>query len=703
MPISGLDSFLKKCGALLDSPISDLQNGTIGVDVAHFLTTLLPANGPNSHKFEPLGGFPLNFIAQFDALLETLKLFNIKLVFVFAGLDPVHILESKKTPSSITSRSEISHLNAWKANKPFRDSDMEINTRSIDTLLMELLIERDIEYQVAPYFSNHQLKYLLNVGLIDAMFTSNDSLLLFSQETQGGKVITNFSIPTNRFHYIDFTFMLQSIQLSFRQFRQLALFVGNKFQPYPISPDGFESSIMKYQSLINQSLKLQDNKTKFLKGLALTQFAPVLKLDGRVESIPLNSKKLFLEKKYTDPAEVEFPGDIYLVLGPKLPDEFFFYQSIGLTCFNIIESISFPIERLPIDMLTSPMYESLVNSDLSIKIRGDLINLLTLKFNRAFQRSPINLVSYLKTKPVEDAINRNPPAYIKFVDSLVIHQRFGDRFLLDHFVKNLSDEYLSECITRDNKLLSTDYELIGTSLLRSMVTYELITTEGGITKWLSSLTKFLKSNNFNAETALLITLLFKRLPNMSKTMLLTPKVSPLTDPKIEICDEISIISKLATLYKSKITDTATSFQAPVSRELRHFISITSKLTEEVNESISVHMVKLLLSNTNDYEKISRDSKKWREISSDMPFKCPQSTVSGLMIQTVLEQSSTGTPINLSQFENVIVNPLEEAQNALKFVLKTIKFIDSLTEDELVNSEIGQLMKSSKLLVESIKL
>lgn len=701
MPIAGLDSFLKQNNALLESPLKELENATIGVDVAHFIASILAQNV--DIKFESLGGFPITLSSHLDSILASLKEFNIKLVFVFSGLKPVHILESRKVPNM--TKLELAQSTAWKLNKSFRGVDYQIDTRPIDTILMYLLKERDIEFQVAPYFANHQLKYLFDIGLIDAMLTSNDSLLLFNFENGngGGKIIVGFNPPQNKFNYIDLTFMLQCFQMSFQQFRQISLFVGNLFQPYPFSNDSFQAASMNYQSVIND-LKNDQKRSNFLKGLTLIRFTPVLKLDGRVEPIPMDSPKAFLEKKFTDPTAVNLPGDIYYVLGPKLPDEFFFYQSIGLKCLNIIESISSPIERLPIDLLTSPMYENLINSDLSIQIRGDLINSLTMKFNRAFQRSQINLISYLKTKPVEDKIIRTTPDNVNFIDSLIVHQNFGEKFILGHFIKNLSNDYLNDCKNREIKLLLTNYELIGTSILRSMVTYELILKNGEISEWLSPLVKFSKNNTFDIETALLIIILFKRLPNMNKSMLLTPKLKSIivTPPTSgNISDEISIISKFATLYKSSPTGTV-QFQGTISRELRHFNSTISKLQNEINESIYVHMIRLLLSNFNDYGKLSRESKIWNEISSDVPFQHITSTISGLLVQTALEQSAMGKPIDLSQFNNVLVNPQLDCENAFKFVLKIFKLIDLLAENNLINFEIVQLMKSSKSVIESIK-
>lgn len=688
MAIAGLDVALRKRGGFVDAPLEQLQNATLGVDARHLVGILLGKDGDAT--FEALGGVPATLQVRLGTWMEDLAAQNTRVVFVFEGLRSKHALDARK---ALTPNVKVALDAAWKAGKPLRGVEGLEDTRVFDAILMDWLAAKGAEFIVAPYYAQHQLKYMLDNGVIDAMMTSNEALLLFALTTGQpleGRVIVGFS--QNKFQYLDLALTMQALQLTMTMalptcvqvFRQMAMLAGNVFQPYKITDLGFEAILASYQSVMG-SLKKED-QTKFLNGMALLKFTPVLKQDGCVAPIPFETTKSFLSGNFEDPKLETLPGDIYQVFGAKFPDEYFFYQSIGLGCLDTVESTSSIVEKLPIDQLMSVLYENLTTSDQSLQLRADLVNLLTSKFNRAFQRVPIKVQSSLRGKVVEETLSRFPPDYVGLVDSLVVHQAYGEDFILDHFVTSLSGEYVEKCRSDRTKLLATNYELVATSLLRGLVTYGLLDGAGKPTTWLDTLVSFAKTNNVDVEEMMLVTLLFKRVPNLTKRMFVDPKPKSLIRASL-VSEEIALISKLASIHV--VTPTG-SYNGPVSQELRHFTSCVTKLKWDASECVKVHMIRMLLANDRDYAKVSRESVEWKAVSKNVPFKVPPSALCGLLAQTALEQTQSKAPLDLSAFDPVLANASAVLLETINFVLKTFKLIALLAQQGLVNADLAAL-------------
>lgn len=647
MAIAGLEQVLQQRGCFLDGALAELAGRVVGFEADALLREVQISN----LAADSFGSKVKNGLL---AIFHALELLDITPVVVLHGLDPAYILECRKNDKSIPP-----------------------HNRHMDKLLINFLIEQDIEYQVAPFFAHHQLFYLLKERIIDAVYSSTETLLLF--DTGVGRVITSLNVAQSKFKYIDLRMSLQTLAIPMYRLRQLSVASGCLFRPLKSNTKPF-TNVLYF-----------DNSLNLEKGLGLIHYTPVLKVDGKVEPISMNFAKSFLT--YNEPQVDNIPGDLYKILGFKLPDEYFRYQSIGLSGLNHVEpTFGIFVENASIfENSCPPIYSKLMNSTFAVDIKEKIINKFTSKFSMAAQKKVIELVCFQNGKTSKESLSRDNHLSSK----LIIHQSFGSNFILEHFVANLSN-LISSSTTKEITMLETNYELIGTALLNTLITYSLVSLDGKLTAPLSKLINYIKLNNtLDVESALLILLLFKSLPNLSKSDLLTPKLSSIDLPNDGAKDEINLISKLSMLYYVK-DSSMTSLETP-SKPLRNFGLILSKLSNDLSDCVSIHLIDTLLKNSIDLSKFTRDNKAWSQIIVNSPFQREYSAINGLMVQTILEQKIQGKDADYTKFSGI---PPNQFKKSLQFVSHICELVELFSEDEkLVTAEVLELFRSSRLLVQ----
>lgn len=534
MPIQSLELFLFERGLVGSHPIETLKGTTLGIDVNYYVSRLLSAK--KEQFLDAIGGFPTSLKMYLESDLKIFKETNITPVFVFNGSATVNQLEynsystagaeeaaasvslgtspSGSNPSSSGSGNYKSHKElmltqrhkGWtqwnnlisnnqdsyvdqplKPQEPFRFNNT-IEPQRFQSDLIKYFIENDITYQVAPFTSWIQLDYLLQNEFIDAIYGPTDCLMLPNLD----KFILGMEFPNKDFRFVDKSRVLKELQISYDEFIDIAMTVGNDLQPITLPPlqvyprnKVFEialemvlntgTNFYAYQ-LSNQmnsgtsspssSSPSSASSNKYIldyqRGVASLRHMPVLQANGRVEIYATNTLSNDTEendkkpKTNSPPAKTDgapttqvtdtkkgypIPNDAHDFVGQRLPAEYYYYKSLGLVSGKLFDAITTGIypEEPPLDGGVSDSYRELIVKSVDI-FKNKEINLLTQQINRYFQMKPIKHVKWYSTENKVQLANRVTPSIIEQLKYIVVKTGETDQpFNFYNFIKLLND------------------------------------------------------------------------------------------------------------------------------------------------------------------------------------------------------------------------------------------------------------------------
>lgn len=739
------------------APLETLANTVLGIDVQHYLSSVMTSKTDSA--FEAIGGFPISLKNNILTDIEVLQSHNITPLFVFPGLKTKLQNQYLENTDNLPYEKMLKQLWESKAKNPnsdlnFRAIDNPFFLRSILDPLIEILQDNDIEYLISPFSQIHQLIYMLENGIVNSIYTSNDALLFSNIEN----FIVGIDFISKNIHFLDSKFVLSNLGCDLKLFREISMISGNTFQPFQLitGNNNFTNLIHNHNTgtlNIKSHITSNDsNKSNYSKGYAILDYCPILKVNGRVESSRIESSDPLINQsgpssstptttnatpKVSNSASTStsssnsvenLPSQLYEVFGNHFPDELYFYQSIGLHLFKYIECLSSEIyvERLPLDMEIEPIYEEVISSHYSMKKKEILFDLLTGSLHRYFQSRKLSLKTYYKSPPYARKIEFKSTAN-HHIKSLLVRHTTAKSFDLKSILSALDDDYLEECTITNFEpgfiSISSNYELISTSLLRTLSIYDFISIESRVkqpcliqlTKWGLSLTKVINKYNFDIQTTLLLIIFFQRLSDSNFTNLLKPSNDLNLSIKGKVEDDkfltYNLITKLSTLYNIG-NFKAENYRGPVSRSLLHFNSTISVINTELKDFLTVNLLVLLFNNKNDIDKFIRENDDWRALTTEIPFKNSlPNTISGLIIEKTLETSilteinnedfKSSLENNLSCFNPIVQNPSKESLKSLKFINSICDLIDVLGADGLVKQNVINRFDDVRLTVDSI--
>ncbi|OWB66887.1 hypothetical protein B5S30_g2233 [[Candida] boidinii] len=756
------------------------------IDVDHYLSRLYtPRKEPN---YEAIGGIPLTLINQLENDLKEFKNLNIKPIFVFQGLNTSIKQSYFENPELLPFEKHYRKVWEDKLKTPILNNNSQINntesfrdgfnTRLIINHLLKFLNSNDIDYIIAPYSNWIQLHYMFLNNIIDTIFGSTDGLLI---ENGIEKFILSLEFENKQFKYLDKSSILNKLNLNSKQFKDISMVVGNGFQlktlnilPHiPTLPTfpSLHDFILNGSSIYNTLLS-SPNKSlmeDYRKGCSALEFMPVLKLNGRVEPIQLKQdSNSFLSITTVTPTNSSgssgtatttstitaastastvssntiIPNDLHEFIGQKLPDELFFYQSVGLNLFELCETLSngVLIERLPLDVSLTTLYNKLLTNDNILDLRGQTLNLLSNSLNRYYQFKKLSMTTFFKipSSNYELIQKRIPPTYLS-LKPILIHHFAARSFEIITLLSGLSsnDEFLlNKTNNNTSEKISTNYELISTSLVRSFILLDLINKDSKrLNNWgkslkLISISKLNSNNNNNKnpiEILLLILIFFK---NLNKSIKLDDLINP-NDIKFQNSNlsdldknSIILIIKFLSIYPINNLNPINNFNFKISRPLLQFRSVFNKLNKIMYESISCNLVSILMLNSDDANKYQRDNNSWKELVNELPFSNELSSVSlGLIsisfFENLIKELNSENLNDLNDLANVKINNLLinlndsfkilneninlEFLKGLKFfkeIIELIKFFDSCNDINLDKSIIDTF-KNCEYIVEKI--
>ncbi|KAG7832024.1 hypothetical protein KL920_000359 [Ogataea angusta] len=719
-----------------------LENATIGIEVEHYLSRLLtPRKEPN---LEAIGGFPMTLKMLMESDFKAFEELKVTPIFVFPGLRTVDQFDYIKEPELLQHEKNFKKIWDEKVarehyNESFRDSNTPLALRPIMDDFMHILESKGVDYIVAPYFAWIELQYLLAENLIHCVFGSTDGLLIEGVD----KFIFSMEFESKQFKYLEKSSVLRKLNLSPKQFKDLSMCVGNGFQPYninifphiPSSPTfpSLHEFILNGGSIYNSLLALPNGGRYmeiYQKGCASLDYTPVLKVNGRTELLQMDTDASFLSSVAASPKALNssnasteatpsepsrrIPDDLHEVIGQRLPDELFFYQSIGLTAFELCETLihGTQIERLPLDMSVTPLYQKLVCDEESLEIRGKTLNLFANSLNRYYQFKKLRLETVFNGRQVYELVQRmTPPLYLK-VKPLLVRHTTARSFQLAAFLSGVSDEFLEDNVVakadEEGTRISTSYEIISTGLIRTLYIYGFLSERDfKLTEWGKLLPQLSKS--INVETLFLLLIFFKRFSELRADDILQP--NDLKTDNEQYRNAAIFISKILSLQPmSKLSPV--NYVYKVHRPLLQFRSVMDKLKSYTKDLLTSNIIALELLNHDDLDKFQRDNKSWRKLTTEIPFrKSLPNVLLGIVAQEFLETyladldaEKASASVDESLLKSVNEKPSAEFLNGLKFVKQVIALIRVLLQNKLikVDEAFTSMIDTSEELIEKIE-
>lgn len=724
-----MEPYFFERGLASNYPIEILRNARLGIDVNHYLSRLI------TFKKEPyldaIGGFPNSLKLYIESDLQVFKEFNITPIFVFSGNDIVDQYEFKNSKDqspiekqrnrawnnyqNYVSQNQYSNL-PLAANETFREFSTPFPADPITRDLIDYFVSNDLEYIIAPYLSWVQLGYLHENDYIDAIYGPTETLLLPTVD----KFILGMEFPGKEFRYVDKKKVLHDFGISQQQLLDIAVSVGCDLQPttlpiyngyqanqlFDIGLEIVNSGGNIYASVL--SLNNDEITGRFQRGVLVLQYLPVLKFNGRVELSHYNESDV-------NPDALP-PSDIHDIIGQRLPHEYYFYESIGLINPKVLESIVYGtyVEKPPLDGGAAAQYKRVVRTSVDA-FKNKEINLLTQNMARYYQVKKIHYVKYFDSEDSE-LDNKVVPPIFETINSLVVRSTEKE-FKLSSFLNSLqNDDLLGKKISgssEQSEKLQTDFEIIATSLLRSLYLLGFFTFKDSKivpNNWTKALFK-LKDLNSSFQEPLLILLIFFKLNAFKLNEAFTP--SSVGGPKTTDKGELSIsliISRLATFIK--IDQKKQNYQGPISRPLLSFRSSIDLIKTNFRELLESVLVSSL--SNNEVAKLSKTNNEWRKLVVQIPYKeITPNTILGIVFQTFLDlyfSSKNLAQAKSSAFDffgsqyNSINNLSEDFVRGFTFIKEVFKLVEVLNQDKLIDAGVYEsFVKVDKLVDEVLKL
>ena len=728
MPIRTLD-----CHPITQS-ISDLKDTVIGIDVLHYINSIL-SNEQNYQNWLITFGDELPIFIKNRIINDSNEFIKngIKPIFVFPGLKSVSQFIYSEQPEFTPYEKYLQSIwgnnnNNNNNNNTFTNitsfNDLSL-IRSLTDDLTILFRDNNLDFIISPFLQYNQLYYMLKSNIINCIYSSNEMLLFEDLDN----FIIDLDFTTKSFRYLSINQILNDFQISFNQFKNISMSIGNIIQPLMLVENNYNfRNLIKsdiYSMLSNQSNKID----LLINGIATLNYCPVLKIDGRVELINVkNSTTLLFDKKDDNKFDItkgdvksiyetlnndQIPENLNNLFCSRLPEEIYFYQSIGLNIFKIFESILHKnyIERLPLDMLYDSIYGKIVTGHQSMKIKELSLYLISLKLNRFYQNQKISLKSYYQNKSLPTTKSLDFKLSLpKDLTTLFVRHSTAKSFDLTTIIKNLNNSFLNECSYPSKEVFNlkiySNHEILSTSLLRTLYDYKFIELNNSdnnsfiLSKWGQSLLNFSIKNNLDIEITLLISIFLQRFNDIKIDELFKSSFDKQFDKK-----ELSLIIKFTTFFKPLINPIKNDFkfnQSSIlspSQDLLHFRSIVEVMKHEIKDLITIHLINILLENRSDLDKFSRTNKDWTILSSELPFKSSiSSTIYSSFIRDVL--SSENKEAIFEKYNNEVFKNSKKVYNEIIKFLKTVCLLAE-SFDELLKPELINSFKSMNVLLNSL--
>ncbi|KAG0659521.1 hypothetical protein C6P45_001827 [Maudiozyma exigua] len=548
-------------------------------------------------------------------------------------------------------------------NEPFRYYT-SIDSSRYEQDIIKYFIKHDIHYQIAPFQAWSQLAYLYQTGYIDSIYGPTDCLMLNGVN----RFILGMEFPNNDFRYIDKNRILKHIGITLREFVDISMAVGNTLQPSTLPPLQIYPNNKVFEIALEMVLNAGTNfylyqlnnqvnsMTKqfleqYQRGISHLKYMPVMLDSGKVdlyinnfEHSIVNSNSNKENKNKTDQImSLPVPNDVHDFITQRLPNEYYFYKSIGLATGKLFDSITTGIypEDAPLGGGSSDSYRKLVQDSVT-DFKNKELNLLTQPINRYFQMKQIKQINWFSSDDDTVLLNRTTPSIFDKLNHLIVKQDKEDlKFSIQNFIKLLSEssDLAKDFITKDvlfpnsvplEKKLNNSFDLLSTALLRSLVQLDFFDYDFDRkilkpTRWGDILLKFNNDDlkiDAKYQENLLILLIFLKSNVLDISAEFNPPVhSALSDHTLGSYPQesayILLLTRVLTLFQ--VEQKPSNYHGPIDKKTLIFQDHLAFIKENMNDMFESILVSSLTAN--EFNKLKYDNYEWQsEIVARMPFK-----------------------------------------------------------------------------------
>ncbi|KAJ6261863.1 hypothetical protein Dda_2662 [Drechslerella dactyloides] len=670
-------------------PISVLKDTVVGVDAGNYLKKIIDGPGTKEPLVPALGGFPFSLRSKIEEDLSQWQQAGITPLFVFSGIQPLRT-------DKATSMSETTAKNratAWalydgghaaEAVEAFGDSGI-LQPQEVFRFLRDILKERNVEFQVAPYASWAQLVYLEKhpKQFVDAIFGPAE---VFFYDVE--KVITGFNFSRASFSCLNKKAIMQDLGgLNHDQFIDACILSGFEFcNTFPIldkQPANLFKTCLDYlktwrsaTGIVNQygeSPAIRDSGylDRYRRAKLAIKHQPILTDDGKIEPFNLD----------------EATGDMHEFVGNRLPEEVYFYLSRGVISAPVLDMLvnGELLELPPLDSGESDAYRTFLEG--LQNLRAQCLSLLAQPLQHWWNNRKVNIVYwYDKTSPKQLTFKDvNPTLYeatstwnardTVFSTALAASP---SKSLLGFAVTCLKDKSVAAKTvspkTPDN-LLKTTNEVVLNMLWRALQIRGFIGPDHQLTSWgrvLSTALLALDPADELEEACYLAIELLKAKHLRADPHTLNQYSGRDTDKRY-----CSLISRVASLGKLRHNDIG--YTGPLSRTLLTFNSMVRAMSKNLENLMQMVLTSLLMNG--DADRNGRND--WYDMGRAVPFSEDINAGLGIAVKTYLDElTNTDDPTSYEtrlriQEEGLIPQMFAQSVDVLADVGKAFRLWDAV--------------------------
>lgn len=706
MPITSLEPYIHENRLACVAPIERFRNAVIGIDAAFYVRKLYEEQ--NEPLFLGVGGLLGALKHSLKANLSQMIENSIQPLFVFHGLSidsttsklnakefspkESHLELSWAKHSSLINTSNI--YSGHNSNITFHKSLDELYPLVVNDLI-HFFVTNSINYFISPYNASFQLSYFQEIGVVDAIMGSTDLLL-----TKTDRFILRFNFQSNEVKIIDKARLLGDLNLTERQFIDLAMIVGCALQPntFPHLPQ--ISVILTHQpstifraaldlvhqymayTAINPSTLLgyvyglhdQTLIELYLRGIAACEFMPIISDEGEVtlylselNKLKLPGKDNYLQfsllpevqnkQDVSDSARVAIPNDIHAVISQRLPPELFFYNSIGIIPSEFLESITTGslLIRPPSSGSKCDRYKSLISSERSRLIMDMQFNVLTQLLTRYYQVKKIEVRFWFEDKAFQLNSRLIPPISSTLAELNVFNSQ--DRLFS---FRKFWQLFPGVKVTEESQVLFSNGNLIMNALARSLFITGLIDRdmqESKLVRIFKIFTDRVPSISDDDLVLLFVLLQFLHQDGVDvlfKIEAFTPQELIGNTDKLtrDVIECVLAVSRVVSLVE--VSFQKAPYRGPVSKDLLTFRNCLNVFREQLLVSLEVSLVDFVARK----EVIKRNIKSktdWAQLVLEIPFfRQLNNTLMGMLSEVFLKAALTkqiaDAPLKLASAE-----------------------------------------------------
>ncbi|CCJ28602.1 unnamed protein product [Pneumocystis jirovecii] len=586
MPVKAFETYTSEHKLFNYQPLSVLKDCRIGIEANYYLKQLverLPVKDPMIYATSSM---PVGLKTQILRDLSILKQNKIEPFFVFDGLDLIN--KNKKVWNDDYSKIRAE---AWKNydQGKLQQASNDFNLSGKITfyficVLIDILLEKKIEFLIAPYLSWAQLAYMLgnNQYNINAIFGSVNILSFNVDHKQ--TILSSLGGITND------------------QLLDIFILLGSDFCP-----------TFPPLEMISQ---INGDVFKFLQD-TIKIFKSVLTENGKL--LPLN--------------ESDAPNDIHEFIGTRLPEEIYFYLSRGIVGPHVINILTsgMLIENTPLDNRDSQEYRDFLKDIFPIQTQS--LNLLTQPLHRFYQAKNVSAYYWFDPEHEHKMFHKITPSIYESVKTWMVKEDFVNQIKMtipENKVNFLISKDSFSLKTDDNVIMQSHEQILSSIYGRFFQLRSFINPDHSLSPWGLALLDSLKICHEDQQSSIVLIFELLRLRVFKQdnfSISYSGESSKGTEEEKSFTTLISRVACLSVLHQKDVP-----WAGPLSQGLLVFNFFIKILSQTIRNLIEMVTVSLFMNRD-----ANRERDDWLEFAKQLPFNNEYDITMGLVIKTYLEK------------------------------------------------------------------